>query len=222
MKLSFKIALLFSACLLLTGTAWAQEKEKPATERKRLNAIKTNLFSPFSIGYERGFGDHFSLSAFFSYLPKLSVGDTENEVGKLSLEKPAAGYAFEARYYVFNKYKQHISDFYMGGYHLYRLEEFSGHKIFSTTSSTETTTFDILLKIPSKLTATGIMIGWQRTPKKGFLVDFNMGLGYYKFANIPDFDVPEGSSLRFEKLEKFTKISSGIGPRLSFSLGYMF
>jgi len=218
MKPLNKLFLLLPIFLFFSLSALAQKKEIEIRERP--NAIKTNLFSPISIGYERGFLNHFSLSAHVSYFPEYSIGDVTDGAGKITFEKPSTGYTFEGRYYT--EKTMNMVYFYLGAYYRYRLLEASGQKIITQTTSTDVTTYDITVTVPTNISSYGGVIGFQTVSRRGFLFDLNVGAGRYTLANIPTIEVPPGSSKSFERLQKLSDKRTGIGPRVTFSLGYAF
>ena len=218
MKSHYIPTLMLFIFLLFSADISAQKKMVEIRERP--NAIKSNFLSPISLGYERGFLNHFSLSAFLSYFPEYSFGEVDEGGGKVSFEKPSTGFTFQARYYTGKE--SNMVNFYLGAYYRYRLLEASGHKIITTTTSTEVTTYDVLVTVPSNISSIGAVIGFQTVSRRGLVFDINAGAGRYKLANIPTFDVPENSSVRFERLEKLSDKRTGIGPRVEISLGYAF
>jgi hypothetical protein len=202
-------------CLCFIGGLHAQESATITMPKGRMNIIKTNILSPLSIGFERGFGKHFSLGVNGLYFPSVSYGTPEGTVGFLSLADPSVGFSAEARLYT-SKAKAPLNGFYIGGYYLFRIVDAIAHKI--TTSSTLTTNIKVYL--PSDLTTYGLMIGSQRIRAKGFTTDFSFGVGYYNLRNIPT--VSNESSDAFKALTQLSKRKSGIAPRLGLSLGYAF
>jgi hypothetical protein len=182
--------------------------------KNRQNVIKTNLLSPFSLGYERALGKHLSLSAFYLYLPGFSVGEPEAKTGYAQLEGGSNGYTLEARYYV-SKTKPTLSGFFVGGYYLSRIFDVKVQKIFTEAS----TTYDIVALIPSDLKSYGGMFGWQKISKSGFEAGFTLGVGYYKFGNIP---LVNTTNTQLKVLSDLSKRRSGLGGRLNVTLGYAF
>jgi hypothetical protein len=133
----------------------------------------------------------------------------------VALDDASTGFSAEARYYT-SKTKAPLNGFYVGGYYLFRIVDVQSNKISKTTSSTSNATFFI----PSDLTSYGVMIGKQRIRMGGFTTDFNFGVGYYAVGNIPT--LANDSSEAFKLMSQLAKYKSGIGPRLTFSLGYAF
>jgi hypothetical protein len=202
-------------CLFFVGRLHAQESATVSMPKGRMNVLKTNILSPLSIGYERGFGKHFSLGINGLYFPSVSFGTPEGTTGYVSLKDPSSGYSLEARLYT-SKTKASLNGFYVGGYYLFRIVDIFAHKI--TTTATSTTIVKVYL--PSDLTTYGLMIGSQRIRAKGFTTDFSFGVGYYSLGSIPV--VNNESSEGFKALTQLSKKKSGISPRLSLGLGYAF
>jgi hypothetical protein len=202
-------------CLCVFNSLHAQESATVTMPKSRMNVIKTNILSPLSIGFERGFGKHLSLGINGLYFPSISYGTPEGTVGLIDLVDPSTGFSGEVRLYT-SKTKAAMNGFYVGGYYLFRIVDVFAHKI--TTSSTLTT--NIRVYLPSDLTTYGLMIGSQRIRAKGFTTDFSFGVGYYSLGNIPS--VSNESSDAFKALTQLSKRKSGIAPRLSLGLGYAF
>jgi hypothetical protein len=202
-------------CLCFIGSLHAQESATITMPKGRMNVLKTNILSPLSIGFERGFGKHFSLGVNGLYFPSVSYGKPEGTVGFASLADPSTGFSAEAKLYT-SKTKAPMNGFYVGGFYLFRIADVLAHKI--TTTSTLTT--NIKVYIPSDLTMYGLMIGSQRIRAKGFTTDFSFGVGYYSLGNIPKID--NESNDAFKTLTQLSKRKSGIAPRLSLGLGYAF
>jgi hypothetical protein len=214
---SFLFFMLSNIVLFSTLTAQEQPVTTSTTEQKsRQNVIKTNLFSPISLGYERALGKHFSLSAYYLYLPAFSFGEPEGKTGYAALEGGSKGYSFEARYYL-SKTKPVLAGFFVGGYFVSRVFDVKVEKIISDAASS--TTYEITTQIPSDLTSYGGMIGWQKISKGGFAAGFTLGGGYYKFSNIPEFS---STNSKFKGLSELSKRRSGIGARINLTLGYAF
>jgi Protein of unknown function (DUF3575) len=209
-----KISLIL-CCFCFIGGVHAQESAAVSMPKSRMNVLKTNILSPLSIGFERGFGKHFSLGINGLYFPSMSFGTPEGATGHISLADPSTGFLAEARLYT-SKTKAPLNGFYVGGYYQFRIIDVLAHKI--TTTSTITT--DVKVTLPSDLTAYGLMIGSQRIRAKGFTTDFSFGVGYYSLGNIPT--VSNESSEAFKALSDLSKRKSGISPRLGLSLGYAF
>jgi hypothetical protein len=193
----------------------AQETTKSSDAKPRMNVLKTNLLSPLSIGFERGFGAHFSLVVNGLYFPSISFGEPTKSFGYVSLADPSSGFSVEPRLYT-SKTKAPLNGFYVGGYYLFRIADIYSHRVSVTATSTTTTK----IYIPSDVTSYGIMIGKQKIRAKGFTTDFNFGVGYYKVSNVPNVidDGDESSKL----LRQLSNMKTGIFPRLCFSLGYAF
>jgi hypothetical protein len=185
------------------------------TVRKRLNVLKTDIFSPLSIGYERGLGKHLSLVINGLYFPSVSYGTPEGTTGYLSLTKPSVGFLGEARLYT-SKKKAPLNGFYVGGYYQFRTLDMQSRKI-STTATTET---DIQITIPSSFANLGLMIGGQRIRSRGFTTDLSIGVGIYSFSGIPV--ISNDSNAFLKNLSWLSKMQSGIALRLGLSLGYAF
>jgi hypothetical protein len=183
--------------------------------RKRLNVLKTDIFSPLSIGYERGLGKHLSLVINGLYFPSVSYGTPEGTTGYLSLTKPSVGFLGEARLYT-SKKKAPLNGFYVGGYYQFRTLDMQSRKI-STTATTET---DIQITIPSSFANLGLMIGGQRIRSRGFTTDLSIGVGIYSFSGIPV--ISNDSNGYLKNLSWLSKMQSGIALRLGLSLGYAF
>jgi hypothetical protein len=193
----------------------AQETMSTTDSKPRMNVLKTNILSPLSIGYERGFGSHFSLVVNGLYFPSISFGEPTTSYGYVSLEDASTGFSIEPRFYT-SKTKAPLNGFYVGGYYLFRIADVLSHKV--STTATSTTTAKIY--IPSDLTTYGIMIGKQKIRTKGFTTDFNFGLGYYKIGNVPTvIDEKDDAS---KLLKQLSNMKTGIFPRICFSLGYAF
>jgi hypothetical protein len=212
---TYKILLLLASCYVSNGLM-GQETTATVETKNRMNILKTNLLSPLSIGYERGFGKHFSLVLNGLYLPSFSFGEPTSNLGYVSLEDASSGFSVEPRYYTSNT-KAPLTGFYVGGYYLFRIADVYSHRV-STNGNNTTTTSKIY--IPSDLTSYGLMIGTQKIRAKGFTTDFNFGVGYYAVSNIPEViaDTDDASKL----LSQLSKRRTGIFPRLTFSLGYAF
>ena len=193
----------------------AQKTTTIADAKPRMNILKTNLLSPLSIGFERGFGKHFSLVLNGLYFPSISFGEPTKSFGYVSLEDPSSGFSVEPRLYT-SKTKAPLNGFYVGGYYLFRIADIYSHRISVTATSTTTTK----IYIPSDVTSYGLMIGTQKIRAKGFTTDFNFGVGYYKVSNVPNVidDGDESSKL----LRQLSNMKTGIFPRMCFSLGYAF
>ncbi len=192
-----------------------QETKAISDPKPRMNVLKTNLLSPLSIGYERGFGGHFSLVVNGLYFPSMSFGEPTTSYGYVSLEDASTGFSVEPRLYT-SKTKAPLNGFYVGGYYLFRIADVFSHKV--STTATSTTTAKIY--IPSDLTSYGIMIGKQKIRDKGFTTDFNFGIGYYKIGNVPTvIDEKDDAS---KLLKQLSNMKTGIFPRICFSLGYAF
>jgi hypothetical protein len=204
----------FCACLLLTTNVCAQAQARDP-RLDCFNVVKSNLLSPLSLGYERGFGRHFSLTAYLLYLPAFDFGAPTDPLGYVSLSDPSKGLTIEARLYT-SKTKAPLNGFYVGGYYLTRVADVFAHKI--TTSGVNQA--DIKAYIPSDLTSYGLMIGKQKIRPAGFTTDFNFGVGYYSIGNIPAFTGEDSEA--FKLMSRLSKLRSGIGPRLNFCLGYAF
>jgi hypothetical protein len=183
--------------------------------RKRLNVLKTDIFSPLSIGYERGLGKHLSLVINGLYFPSVSYGTPEGTTGYLSLTKPSVGFLGEARLYT-SKKKAPLNGFYVGGYYQFRTLDLLSRKI-STTATTET---DVEITIPSSFANLGLMIGGQRIRSRGFTTDLSIGVGIYSFSGIPV--ISNDSNGYLKNLSWLSKMQSGIALRLGLSLGYAF
>jgi hypothetical protein len=207
-----QLTLCFCAFLFLNININAQGIT--ATQKSRSNVLKTNLLSPLSIGYEHGFGKHFSMAAYGLYFPSFNFGTPTDALGYVSLEDPSSGFTVEARLYL-SKTKAPLTGTYIGGYYLFRIADVISHKITNSATSKS----NIKSYIPSDLTSYGLMIGKQKIREKGFTTDFNFGLGYYSVGNIPEFS-SDGSTSSL--LAKLSKLRSGIGPRMNFCLGYAF
>jgi hypothetical protein len=204
-----------SMCIFIFQNIQAQEVRKDPV-RSRNNVIKTNILSPLSIGYERAIGQHFSLTCYYLHLPKFSYGSPESNLGYAALNKPSQGYTLEARYYT-SKRRDPMNGFFIGGYTLYRTLEVVGEKSYTTNG----TTYNIKVTVPSALTSYGGMLGFQRISKGGFTFNMTIGAGYYKFANIPVLDnTSDGQNL--DALSQALKYSDGIAPRVNIALGYAF
>jgi hypothetical protein len=211
---AYKIGLFL--CLVgFLGSIKAQNATSPSEPKTRMNVLKTNLLSPLSLGYERGLGKHFSLVLNGLYFPKFTFGEATGDLGYVALDDASTGFSAEARYYT-SKTKAPLNGFYVGGYYLFRIVDVQSNKISKTTSSTSNATFFI----PSDLTSYGVMIGKQRIRMGGFTTDFNFGVGYYAVGNIPT--LANDSSEAFKLMSQLAKYKSGIGPRMTFSLGYAF
>ncbi|MDZ7879275.1 MAG: DUF3575 domain-containing protein [Saprospiraceae bacterium] len=210
LKISFILC-----CLCLTVGLHAQDTAAVSTPKSRMTVLKTNIFSPISLGIERGFGKHFSLSVNGLYFPSMSYGAAADATGYFSLADPSTGFSAEARYYT-SKKKAPMNGFYVGGYYLFRIVDVFAHKIVKTPEVTA----DLKIYIPSDLTTYGVMIGGQRIRSKGFTTDINVGVGYYSLGNIPTVD--SQTSEAFKALSQLSKLKSGIGPRLTLSLGHAF
>jgi Protein of unknown function (DUF3575) len=193
----------------------AQETTTTSEAKPRMNVLKTNLLSPLSIGFERGFGAHFSLVLNGLYFPSISFGEPTKSFGYVSLADPSSGFSVELRLYT-SKTKAPLNGFYVGGYYLFRIADIYSHRVSVTATSTTTTK----IYIPSDVTSYGIMIGKQKIRAKGFTTDFNFGVGYYKVSNVPNVidDGDESSKL----LRQLSNMKTGIFPRICFSLGYAF
>jgi hypothetical protein len=193
----------------------AQETTTASNSKPRMNVLKTNLLSPLSIGYERGFGAHFSLVVNGLYFPSISFGEPTKSFGYVSLADPSSGFSVEPRLYT-SKTKAPLNGFYVGGYYLFRIADIYSHRIATTATTTTTTK----IYIPSDITSYGIMIGKQKIREKGFTTDFNFGVGYYKVSNVPNVidDGDESSKI----LRQLSNMKTGIFPRICFSLGYAF
>ncbi len=198
-------------CIGFFSTLNAQD----AMPKSRLNVLKTNILSPLSISYERGLGKHFSLVASGLFFPSFVYGTPTGDLGYVSLADPSSGFSVEVRNYT-SKTKAPLNGFYWGGYYMFRIADVIAHKI--TTSATGTSS--LRLTIPSDLTTYGLMIGKQKIRSSGFTTDFSFGIGYYSFGNIPS--ISNESSDGYKLLSQLTKYKSGIGPRITFSLGYAF
>jgi hypothetical protein len=212
-QFTFYFYFFFCACLFSTSHLAAQAAK--VSKNDRYNVVKTNLLSPLSVGYERGLGKHFSLTAYALYLPSFHFGTPEGSVGYVSLADPSKGLTVEARFYT-SQTKETLNGFYVGGYSLFRVADVFSHKI--TVNGTSQS--DIKAYIPSDLTSYGLMIGKQKIGLGGFTTDFNFGVGYYTISNIPVLASDSNSS--FKLMNKVSKLKSGIGPRLNFCLGYGF
>jgi Protein of unknown function (DUF3575) len=211
---AYKIGILF--CLVgLFGNLKAQNPTSPDNSEPRMNVLKSNLLSPLSLGYERGIGKHFSLVVNGLYFPRFNFGEPTGDLGYVALDDPSVGFSAEARYYT-SKTKAPLNGFYFGGYYLFRTADVQSHKVSTTINSRSDATFFI----PSDLTSYGLMIGKQRIRLGGFTTDFNFGLGYYAIGSIPA--LANDSNETFKLMSKLVKYRSGIGPRLTFSLGYAF
>jgi hypothetical protein len=200
--------------LALFSTLTAQEQ--PIDLKSRKNVIKTNLFSPISIGYERALGKHFSLSAYYLYLPAFSFGEPAGTTGYAALEGGSKGFTLEGRYYL-SKTKPALAGFFVGAYYLNRVLDIKVQKILSEVTSN--TTYDIVTRIPADLTAYGPMIGWQKVTKGGFAAGFTAGTGFYKFGNIPEVSA---SNSELAGINELSKKRSGVAVRLNLTLGYAF
>jgi hypothetical protein len=211
---AYKIGLFL--CLLgFLGSIKAQNATSPSEPKTRMNVLKSNLLSPLSLGYERGIGEHFSLVLNGLYFPKFKFGEATGDLGFVALDDASTGFSAEARYYT-SKTKAPLNGFYVGGYYLFRIVDVQSNKISKSPNSTSNATFFI----PSDLTSYGVMIGKQRIRMGGFTTDFNFGVGYYAVGNIPT--LANDSSEAFKLMSQLAKYKSGIGPRLTFSLGYAF
>lgn len=211
MKLT-KINCLLSCLLLFAfSTLKAQDAAATTSGKVRYNVLKTNILSPLSIGYERGFGKHFSVSAYFLYFPSVSTGAPTDKFGFIELTDPSTGFSVEARWYT-SKTKPALNGFYVGGYYLFRILDITVEKT--------TTTSNFKALVPSDLTSYGLMIGRQKIRAQGFTTGFNFGLGYYSVGSIPTYSDDGSSDTRL--LSKLSSLKSGIGPRLTWSLGYAF
>ena len=199
------------ACLMAFSTLKAQDATALPSGKDRCNVLKTNILAPLSIGYERGFGKHFSVSAYYLYFPSVSTGTPTDKSGFIELTDPSTGFSVEARLYT-SKTKSALSGFYVGGYYVFR--------ILDVTVERTTSTSHFKALIPSDLTSYGVMIGKQKIRAKGFTTGFNFGLGYYSVGSIPTYN--DDSSSDTALLSKLSKLKSGVGPRLTFSLGYAF
>jgi hypothetical protein len=202
-------------CLCFICGLHAQESATVTMPKGRMNVLKTNIMSPLSIGFERGFGKHFSLGVNGLYFPSVSYGTPEGTVGFISLVDPSTGFSAEAKLYT-SKTKAPMNGFYVGGFYLFRIVDALAHKI----TATSTVKTDVKVYLPSDLTMYGLMIGSQRIRAKGFTTDFSFGVGYYSLGNIPT--VNNESSEAFKALTQLSKRKSGITPRLSLGLGYAF
>ncbi len=216
-KITYTICLLLSLIFFLSENATAQE----ATSSRKMNNIKTNFLTAASLGYERGFGDHFSLTVFGTYFPKFQSGNADEGLGRIGLSEASVGYHVEARYYTTKKGKP-LVDFYISLYALQRSLNTIGSKVVERVSATDVTTYNIDVTLPSGLTSYGLLIGWQTISKKNIVVDFNLGAGYYEIANIPEFNLPPGSDSDLGPVQLLSDLSSGIMPRFSLSVGYAF
>ena len=216
-NITYTICLLLSLSFFLSENAVAQE----ATTNNKMNNIKTNFLTVASLGYERGFGDHFSLTVFGTYFPKFETGQADEGFGRIGLSEASVGYHVEARYYTAKKDKP-LVDFYVSLYALQRSLNTVGNKVIERVSSTDVTKYDIDVSLPSGLTSYGLLIGWQTISKKNLVVDFNLGAGYYEIANIPTFNLPPGSDSDLGPVQLLSDLSSGIMPRFSLSVGYAF
>lgn len=213
-----KLLKLAAAVLLLlcgqTGFAQADKADK-----SRKNVFKTNLFSPFNLGFERALGDKFSLSAAYLYTPEFDFGDAEGDFAHITLLNASTGVSGEARYYTSSE-KAALNGLYLGGFYTFRVIEASGRKIYTESDASGTARFNILLTVPTDLTFYGLMLGWQKVGSGGFTFDFNIGAGRYEFGNLPNFDTSNPKTAdAFETLNDWRE---GILPRLNLSLGYAF
>jgi Protein of unknown function (DUF3575) len=211
---AYKIGM-FLCLVCLLGKLTAQNPISPSEPKTRMNVLKSNLLSPFSLGYERGLGAHFSLVLNGLYFPKFNFGEPTGDLGYVALDDPSMGFSAEARYYT-SKTKAPLNGFYVGGYYLFRTADVQSHKISTTTTSRSDATFFI----PSDLTSYGVMIGKQRIRMGGFTTDFNFGVGYYSIGSIPT--LASDSNETFKLMSQLVKYKSGFGPRMTFSLGYAF
>jgi Protein of unknown function (DUF3575) len=214
MALQSKISVLVACLGLFMGNLQAQETAAPAT-KNRYNVLKTNILSPVSLGFERGLGKHFSLGVNGLYFPSISYGQASDAYGHVDLADPSTGFTAEARFYT-SKTKAPLNGFFVGAFYTFRIVDVKMHK----TATSGTTTADLKITIPSDLTMYGLMIGSQRIRAKGFTTDFNIGAGYYEVGNIPQ--IASDANESFKALSRISKLSKGIGPRMSFSLGYAF
>lgn len=180
----------------------------------RLNVIKTNLLYPFTIGYERAIGNHFSILGNVSYFPKASIGSETSSFGQISFDTPAIGYCFEGRYYTSQK-KAPLNGIYLGGFFTLRKSDIIGKLI----NETANTTTKIEFTTTTGLWMAGAMIGKQKIRKRGFTSDISFGLGYYRVLGVPNLSTETTASNTFAYWTKYRK---GIAPRVTFSLGYAF
>lgn len=214
MKSHFYKFLVLTTILCVASALKAQNTAN--TEVKgRKNIIKTNLFAPLSIGYERGLGKHLSISADYMYLSALTYGTPAATTGQVGLD-PTSGLSVEGRYYT-AKDKAPLCGFFVGGYYSQRASVINMHKLVNYD---ENTTFDVTAHLPVSLTTTGAMIGWQKVRAKGFTTSFNMGLGYYKISGLPT--IASDATANLKLVSQLAERYSGVAPRLSFSLGYGF
>lgn len=204
----------------------ATEMEKPAVEtaidtmtkpiKTRRNAVKSNILYPIALGYERAIGNHFSVAVNGFYLPKFAFGDPNaSGYGKKALANPSFGFSAEGRYYT-SKTKAALTGFYLGGFFTRRNADVSVQKV--TVSGA--TTIDATITVPTGMLMYGGMIGKQIIGKKGFTSDISLGVGPYIFYAIPT--IGEDAEEPYKTLSGYTKYKSGIGPRVSISMGYAF
>jgi hypothetical protein len=203
--------------MAFVGSIGALNAQEMAMKNRR-NVLKTNILSPLSIGYERGFGDHLSLTVYGLYFPSISYGTPTDKTGYVSLADPSTGVTGEMRYYL-SKTKAPLTGTYLGGYYLFRIIDVFYHKESAGTGA-GTPQATIKAYIPSDLTSYGLMVGKQNIRAKGFTTDINFGLGYYKLGSIPS--VADGNNETIKILNQLSKYKSGIGFRLNFCLGYAF
>jgi hypothetical protein len=208
---------IFKTLLLMAfvGSIGALNAQETAMKNRR-NVLKTNILSPLSIGYERSFGDHLSLTVYGLYFPSISYGAPADKTGYISLSDPSTGVTGELRYYL-SKTKAPLTGTYLGGYYLFRIADVFYHK--TTVGETQST---LKIYIPSDLTSYGVMFGKQRIRAKGFTTDFNFGVGYYKLGNIPTIVNASNNNQAVSLLNQLSDKKSGFGIRLNFCLGYAF
>jgi hypothetical protein len=180
------------------------------------NVVKTNIFYPLSLGYERGFAKHFSVVVNGFYLPSLSYGKPTGKLGYIELLKPSTGFALEGRYYT-SKTKASLNGMYVGGFYSARWADVFMHRTISSSSFEST---EIKLTAYSGLFMFGGMIGTQRIKAKGFTTDISFGLGYYNIPAVPL--ITDANIEPFKTFGWITKYRRGIGPRVTCSVGYAF
>jgi Protein of unknown function (DUF3575) len=206
-----KIPVIVLYCMLYLSSLNAQD----TTAIKRRNVFKSNFLSPVSLGYERSLGRHFSAGINILYFPSMVYGQPKDIHGRVDLVDPSTGLSAEVRYYT-SKTKSTLNGFYIGGFSLFRIVDVKIQKLL-VMSVFES---DVTVIVPSDLTMGGLMVGWQKIRAKGFTIDFNMGAGYYKVGNVPD--IESNASPELKTVSDILKFRQGIGPRMSFSLGYAF